>query len=69
VSKGMPGGRIRHAARHIAGIFRGGKLPQFNNPHYEVKDQNEPTPQNPISQHKQFKGHDTHVGPIPGIPK
>lgn len=69
MSKPMPGGSIRHAARHITRIFRGGKRhPQFD-PNYEVRDQNEPTPQNPISQHKQFKGHETHGGTIGGLPK
>jgi hypothetical protein len=35
----------------------GGRRPPFTNPGFQVPDQNEPTPENPVSQHKQFKGH------------
>lgn len=44
-----------------------GKRPQYNNPNYEVRNQNEPTPAHPVPQHKQFKGHSTAMahGKIP----
>lgn len=37
----------------------GGKCPHHLDPGFQVPNQNEPTPSNPISQHKQFKGHST----------
>jgi hypothetical protein len=46
---------IQHPEAHTR--LRWGKTPHYNNPHYEVENQNEPTPENPVSQHKQFKGH------------
>lgn len=45
----------------------GGKLPHFSDASFQVPNQNEPTPGNPISQHKQFKGHSTALahGKVP----
>ena len=42
---------------HCGGSF-GRRLPYLE-PGFEVENQNEPTTANPISQHKQFKGHST----------
>jgi len=48
---------IDNAAAHIRGALRGGtRHPQFN-PHFEVKEQNEPKDSHKINQHKQWKGH------------
>lgn len=58
-SKGEGRARIKFPERHIAGALRGGKRLPYLNPGFEVRDQNEPTDANPISQHKQFKGHST----------
>lgn len=55
-----PRGCISHAAEHIRGALKGGKLHSQFDPHFEVKHQNEPTTEHPIQQHKQFKGHTAH---------
>lgn len=60
MSKGRA--HICHPEAHLRGVMRGGKRPPYMNPGFEVKNQNEPTPENPISQHKQFKGHSTAGG-------
>lgn len=45
-----------------------GRRPRQFNPGFQVPKQNEPTDANPISQHKQFKGHST-AHSTPRIPK
>jgi len=46
---------IKNPAAHIA--MRWGSVPPFNNPHYEVADQNMPTEANPVRLHKLQAGH------------
>ena len=60
-SKGAGRAHICHPEAHTRGILKGGKRLPHLNPGFEVKNQNEPTPSHPISQHKQFKGHSTAV--------
>jgi hypothetical protein len=54
-------GWVKHPELHTAGIGHGGTRSPHLNPNFEVLHQNEPTPEHPISQHKQFKGHSTSV--------
>lgn len=49
---------ICYPEKHTAGVLSGGKLPQINNPHYEVADQMEPTTSHPIRRRqKHAQGH------------
>jgi hypothetical protein len=58
-SKGKGRAYIEHPEMHTSGICQGGKRLPHMDPGFQVPHQNEPTPANPISQHKQFKGHST----------
>lgn len=63
----MSRARIKHPDAHTR--LRWGRRPPQFDPSFEVARQNEPTPQNPISQHKQFKGHTAGGMAHPKIPK
>jgi hypothetical protein len=51
--------RICYPKRHTAGILKGGKLPHYNNPNYEVSPQWAPTDRNPVKRHN---AHAQHIG-------
>jgi hypothetical protein len=51
---------ICHAAGHTP--LRFGPRAPYLDPGHEVPDQNEPTTTHPVSQHKQFKGHQAGHG-------
>lgn len=59
-NRGVGRARIIHEPR-LSTKSPGRRLSQLN-PGFEVPNQNEPTSANPVSQHKQFKGHSTGGG-------
>jgi hypothetical protein len=62
---------ICNSAAHTAGWDRGGPVPQVNNPRFEVKHQDEPTPADPRRQHAKLaegkKGHPTAAPHYKGV--
>lgn len=57
-SKSVHGPKLNRSHRLPSSSYNlhGGKLPHFNNPNFQVREQDEPTTAHPVSQHKKFAG-------------
>ena len=52
--KGSGRAWIKHAAKHLAGVLKGGERPSRFNPGFEVPEQKPPTAADPVRQRYKF---------------